>query len=281
MRAFACPNCSQLVFFENTACLNCGTELGLRWPERELGALDGPRCANFETAACNWQAGAPGELCFSCGLTRTRPADKDVEGLAALRSAEAAKRRLLFELGELGLPIEGVELRPALERHAAGHDRARGRGRDPGSRRGRRPAPRAHAPGARRALPDAAGALPARGGPLLLDRALPRRGAPGARPGALRRRARGLRSRARAPLRRGFAGRLAGAPRERLRDHASGRGLGGDVRPLPAHARYIADGRRLRGGGERTGRARRAQPSPPHPRTNRRASTSSSRAGCR
>ena len=108
MRAFACPTCSQLVFFENTACLNCGTELGFRWPERELGALDGPRCANLETAACNWVAASPGELCFSCRLTRTRPADDDVAGLAALRSAEAAKRRLLFELGELGLPIEGL-----------------------------------------------------------------------------------------------------------------------------------------------------------------------------
>ncbi len=111
MRAFACPTCSQLVFFENTACLNCGTELGFRWPERELGALVGPRCANLETAACNWVAGGPGELCFSCGLTRTRPADEDAEGLAALRSAEAAKRRLLFELGELGLPIEGLSFR--------------------------------------------------------------------------------------------------------------------------------------------------------------------------
>ena len=108
MRAFACPNCSQLVFFENTACLNCGTELGFRWPERELGALDGPRCANLETAACNWVAEAPGELCFSCRLTRTRPADDDAAGLDAFRSAEAAKRRLLFELGELGLPTDGL-----------------------------------------------------------------------------------------------------------------------------------------------------------------------------
>jgi hypothetical protein len=53
MRAFACPTCSQLVFYESSACLNCGTE---------LGALDGPRCANLDTAACNWQAGAAGEL---------------------------------------------------------------------------------------------------------------------------------------------------------------------------------------------------------------------------
>jgi hypothetical protein len=108
MRAFACPNCSQLVFFENTACLGCGTELGFRWPDRELGALTGPRCANVETAACNWVAEQPGELCFSCSLTRTRPADDDAKGIAALRRAEAAKRRLLFELGELGLPLEGL-----------------------------------------------------------------------------------------------------------------------------------------------------------------------------
>jgi hypothetical protein len=108
MRAFACPNCSQLVFFENTACLNCGTKLGFRWPERELGALTGPRCVNLEKAACNWLAERSGELCFSCALTRTRPADDDAEGIAALRRAEAAKRRLLFELGELGLPLDGL-----------------------------------------------------------------------------------------------------------------------------------------------------------------------------
>jgi hypothetical protein len=127
MRAFACPSCSQLVFFENTACLNCGTELGFRWPKRELRALDGPRCANLEPAACNWIAAAPGELCFSCALTRTRPADEDAAGLAALRSAEAAKRRLLFELGELGLPIEGLsfdllssESQPVTTGHANG-----------------------------------------------------------------------------------------------------------------------------------------------------------------
>jgi hypothetical protein len=106
MRAFACPNCSQLVFFENTACLNCGTELGFRWPARELGALSGDaRCDNFETAACNWVPDHPGDLCFSCRLTRTRPADDDEQGLIALRRAEEAKRQLLFELGELGLPI--------------------------------------------------------------------------------------------------------------------------------------------------------------------------------
>ncbi len=103
MRAFLCPHCAQQVFFENSVCLNCGTELGFAWPERALERLDGrPRCANAEIAACNWIAPAPQALCASCVLTRTRPQDEQLQGFA---EAEAAKRRLLFELAELGLPI--------------------------------------------------------------------------------------------------------------------------------------------------------------------------------
>jgi hypothetical protein len=47
-----------------------------------------------------------GELCANCELTRTRPSDDHPEALEQLRVAEAAKRRLLFELGELGLPVQ-------------------------------------------------------------------------------------------------------------------------------------------------------------------------------
>jgi len=108
MRSFACLNCGQLVFFENDACLNCGIALAFDWPARELRTLfdPRPRCANAALAGCNWLVDDDGELCFSCALTRTRPADGDELGLRELRVAEAAKRRLLFELGELGLPIE-------------------------------------------------------------------------------------------------------------------------------------------------------------------------------
>ena len=44
-------------------------------------------------------------MCESCRLTRTRPADNDTEGMAELVRAEKAKRRLVFELAELGLPV--------------------------------------------------------------------------------------------------------------------------------------------------------------------------------
>jgi hypothetical protein len=114
VRAFACDRCSLQVTFESAECLRCGAALAFDWSEREIRTFADdapPRCANAEIAACNWLPETDGELCFSCSLTRERPHDRDAEGLEALARAEGAKRRLLFELGELGLPIDGERLR--------------------------------------------------------------------------------------------------------------------------------------------------------------------------
>jgi hypothetical protein len=92
--------CRHLVTFESTECLHCATALVFDWDARELAELRAP-CANREPIACN---GAGEGLCAACRLTRTRPPD-DV--LAEWAAAEAAKRRLVFELLELGLPIGG------------------------------------------------------------------------------------------------------------------------------------------------------------------------------
>jgi len=107
MRVFACPTCHRLVTFESTRCLHCETALAFDPDAREIVARDarGRSCANDELAACNWLAPAAGALCDACALTRTRPADDDPAGLAVVPAAEAAKRRLLFELAELGLPV--------------------------------------------------------------------------------------------------------------------------------------------------------------------------------
>jgi hypothetical protein len=108
VRAFVCQNCGLLATFESVSCVRCGAQLGFDWPTRELvGPPESEhwRCANAALAACNWIAPADGELCFSCALTLARPADGDADGIEWFAKAEAAKRRLLFELGELGLPI--------------------------------------------------------------------------------------------------------------------------------------------------------------------------------
>ncbi len=116
MRDFACPNCGQRLAFENSLCLSCGHSIGFDLVERQFAVLgpegrtvaapDRQMCANLHVAGCNWlvPAGRPGLLCRSCSLTRTRPADGD-PALVAFAEAEAAKRRLVVELVEMGLPI--------------------------------------------------------------------------------------------------------------------------------------------------------------------------------
>jgi hypothetical protein len=122
MRIFACDNCNQLVFFENSQCLRCEAPLGYLHAEREIISLiampDGRlndlsipartwrRCATSDMTGCNWLVlDGGGELCESCQLTRTRPADTDAVGLLELARSEMAKRRLVFQLAELGLPV--------------------------------------------------------------------------------------------------------------------------------------------------------------------------------
>lgn len=108
MYAFSCQRCGQLVFFANTSCVRCESPLAVDPASLDMVVLDDPshRCANAAIAGCNWRVAEPGSLCLSCRLTRTRPADDDPGALAAFATAEAAKRRLVFQLLTLGLTLE-------------------------------------------------------------------------------------------------------------------------------------------------------------------------------
>ena len=108
------------MFFENTECLRCGQALGFA-PEQlamvafvEGGATR--RCANQASAVCNWlvdtASDGQGQLCRSCELTRTRPSDGDLGALLAFADAESAKRRVVFQLLGLGLPVTSWAERP-------------------------------------------------------------------------------------------------------------------------------------------------------------------------
>lgn len=109
MRAFTCPDCGHLVVFESLDCLHSQTPLGFDWPARAMRTLAGGEpCANRALIGCNGLAADRGGYCRSCALTRTRPANVDLDGVERLAKAEAAKRRLLFELLELGLPVAGA-----------------------------------------------------------------------------------------------------------------------------------------------------------------------------
>ena len=210
-------------------------------------------CTNLDTAGCNWVVATSGTLCRSCSLTRTRPADGDPE-MPAFVAAERAKRRLVVELVELGLPITdrradprlGTDLRPALQPPDRRHHRPR-LGRDhAGPGRGRRRPPRAAAHLHGRALPHPARALPARDRPLLLRGARRERRCAAGVPDPLRRPGRGLPVRPRPALLGGRSGRVGVGVRVLLRDDAPGRGLGRDLRPLPAHPRHRRHRSRVR-----------------------------------
>jgi hypothetical protein len=108
MRSFTCPGCGQTLFFENSVCLACGEAVGYSRTERTLLLLGDTftPCANLDLNGCNWIPDVAGEQCFACSLTRTRPADGDLEGLPQYYLAEQAKRRLVYELDRLELPVQ-------------------------------------------------------------------------------------------------------------------------------------------------------------------------------
>jgi hypothetical protein len=129
MKLFSCDNCQQTLYFENSRCVNCGEALGyipgqaaLVTLRKPVSGVDGafeielpdaaPRrylqCRNTrDHDACNWlvPADANGEYCASCALSEVIPDLSDTYNDQVWRRIEAAKRRLLYTLFALKLPI--------------------------------------------------------------------------------------------------------------------------------------------------------------------------------
>lgn len=111
-----CPSCRRFVYLDTLVCPECGTEMGMQVIDRVFVALRDGRatgddgtwfaCSEREWG-CNWlvRDDAPAGRCISCRLTRTRPDQDDTIALEKLAKVEEAKRRLLLQVGDLGLPI--------------------------------------------------------------------------------------------------------------------------------------------------------------------------------
>jgi hypothetical protein len=133
MKVFHCDHCDQLVFFENVLCVRCerplaylpdlgvtgsldATEDGLwRSPLARAGGKTYRLCRNYtEHNVCNWAVSAEDDspYCRSCRLTRVIP-NLDAPGnKEAWYKLEVAKRRLLYTLLSLGLPIVSKQEQP-------------------------------------------------------------------------------------------------------------------------------------------------------------------------
>jgi hypothetical protein len=117
MKTFHCSHCQALVFFENVGCLVCGRGLAYLPDQRRIEAFEpeaaevvpGYRLCNNYIAeqVCNWAVpvadGNP--LCESCRLTRVIPDLAQTGNREAWYRLEKAKRRLLYTLQGLRLPI--------------------------------------------------------------------------------------------------------------------------------------------------------------------------------
>jgi hypothetical protein len=135
VKLFQCQNCAQALFFENSTCMGCRRPLGYVAEAQKLVLIPeagedpnasfllpeaGPerylRCRNYaEHAACNWLVVAPvstdsataehAPYCRSCELTEVIPDLSDAANLNAWGEVERAKRRLLYTLQTLNLPL--------------------------------------------------------------------------------------------------------------------------------------------------------------------------------
>lgn len=133
MRVFHCDHCGNLIFFENTACVGCGHRLAYLPDLQCVASLDEaddgtwttpiPRaegrrwrlCENYSKhEVCNWAVPIdtneatdepPRKYCPSCELTRVIPDLDDYANKQRWYKLETAKRRLVYTLDALHLPL--------------------------------------------------------------------------------------------------------------------------------------------------------------------------------
>jgi hypothetical protein len=136
MKTFYCDACGALVFFENVKCVACGHALGFSPDLLDLTALEPAGentwrglavpnqepfriCENGRSyPICNWLVPVTDDhgYCVACRMNHTIP-DLSVAGnLERWSRMENAKRRLVYTLLSLKLPVNGrtEENRPAL-----------------------------------------------------------------------------------------------------------------------------------------------------------------------
>jgi hypothetical protein len=138
MQIFSCPSCRQVLFFENVSCTRCGHQLAYL-PDRGLvsgiepagNAANGAPlfsptlkaaaqaryrlCRNYsELAVCTWAVPVEdsADYCRSCRLNSVIPNLSEADAREAWRKLEVAKRRLIYSLHELGLPVETKDENP-------------------------------------------------------------------------------------------------------------------------------------------------------------------------
>lgn len=119
MKTFHCDKCDGPLFFENVTCNRCSRTVGFFPDLGSMGTLEGKRyraCQNYTVQnVCNWviPATEPDAFCLSCRLTSVIPDLTQPGNKEAWYRVEVAKRRLVYTLLDLGLPVVSKAIDPA------------------------------------------------------------------------------------------------------------------------------------------------------------------------
>jgi hypothetical protein len=128
VKLFACASCQQVVHFENSQCTRCGHDLAYL-PDRGLLAAIEPaepagvfralgagaegeryrHCGSrIDHGACNWAVAEhdPHRFCLACRLNEVIPNLADAQAKDRWLKVEQSKRRTIYTLLQLGLPVE-------------------------------------------------------------------------------------------------------------------------------------------------------------------------------
>ena len=122
MKLFLCQFCGQTLLFENVKCERCGHQLGYLPDQGLLSAVEPSGanwtalaspdktyrfCANWEREGCNWMVASDEDdiFCIACRHNRTIPDISDPANHMRWQKIEAAKRRLVYTLINLDLPL--------------------------------------------------------------------------------------------------------------------------------------------------------------------------------
>jgi hypothetical protein len=157
MKLFSCPACQQVLYFENSQCTGCGRALAFLPDRSVLTAIEpavnepgifialgttpkGARyklCGNqIDHGSCNWAVpeGDGERFCRSCRLNDIIPNLADPKANEAWLKLEQSKRRLIYTLLSMRLPVESrtqhpkglafamKEDQPGTEKVMIGHD---------------------------------------------------------------------------------------------------------------------------------------------------------------
>lgn len=128
MKTYRCT-CGNELHFENSLCYRCGKPVGYLPDARMVTALAATgeglwhpvsnpeslyrKCANYEQwDVCNWMVPSddPEPFCHACRLNRLIPDLSVAENVSLWFRIEAAKRRLVYTLDSLGLPVFGKQV---------------------------------------------------------------------------------------------------------------------------------------------------------------------------